>query len=115
MRTALRARLEAMGCSVIDSPDGLGVLGRCVPGDIDALILDYDMPNGDGQAIARVIRKECRAPIIFVSAYGAEHFRTIVMQLPDVYYLSKPVDPKRLESLLLQVLETSLTMDESFG
>ncbi len=91
-----------------ETRDDLGVLGQCVPAGLDALVLDHDMPNGDGQSVARLNRRECEAPVVFLSGYDTECFRSIVMQLPDVYYLKKPVASERLESLLHQVLPASV-------
>lgn len=62
------------------------------------------MPNGDGQSVTRLIRRECEAPVIFLLGYDAECFRSIAMQVPDVYYLKKPVDSERLGGLLSRVL-----------
>ena len=62
------------------------------------------MPNGDGRAIARVIRNESDVPIVFLSGHGREDFCSVVTQLPDVYYLSKPLDDQKLASLLRSLL-----------
>jgi two-component system, OmpR family, response regulator len=105
VRASLRRRLSANGYHVVESTDGLGVLTQCVEGAIDAILLDHGMPNGDGRSIARVIRKECHVPIIFLSGYSSEQFKSIVMELPDVYYLAKPVDEGKLIDLLNTVIK----------
>ena len=100
MRSALRRRLTLLGYNVAESPDGLGVLAQCPKGGIDVLILDHGMPNGDGRAIARVIRNETDVPIVFISGHDREAFRSIVSELRDVYFLPKPLDDDRLRELL---------------
>ncbi len=105
VRTALRKRLSALGYRVRESADGLGVLSECPRGELDAIILDQDMPNGDGQAIARVVRRESDVPIVFLSGCDRESFRQIVTQLPDLYFLPKPLETGKLADLLESLLE----------
>ncbi|MBI4717230.1 MAG: response regulator [Planctomycetes bacterium] len=115
LRAALRTRLTALGYRVVESPDGLGVLSQCVGERVDALLLDHAMPNGDGRSIARVIRNECDAPIVFLTGRAPEEFRDIVCELPDVYYLRKPLDDGKLYRLLASILPRSrpASADES--
>jgi len=99
-RSALRARLTNWGYSVIESSDGLGVIARSLRENPDAIILDHEMPNGDGCCIARFNRRERNVPIVFVSGRDREAFRATVYGMPDTYYLPKPLDSRKLESLL---------------
>ena len=104
VRAALRRRLHALGYGVLECEDGLGVLRMCTEGRVDAVILDHGMPKGDGRSIARVVRNECDVPIVFLSGFAREDFRTIVSELPGVYYLGKPFDDVRLAELLETVV-----------
>ncbi len=52
VRKALRVRLTAMGYRVTETADGLGVLRECPKGRFAAVILDHEMPSGDGRSIA---------------------------------------------------------------
>jgi len=106
LRIALGKRLTSWGYSVVESHDGLNVVGQCHREAVEAMILDYEMPNGDGQTIARMLRHESDVPIVFVSGHDREEFRGIVSALPDVYYLSKPIDHERLRSLLKKLIAT---------
>lgn len=99
MRQALRVRLAARGFNVVECSDGIGVLAKCTRG-VDAIILDHQMPVGEGRSIAGAVRARCAAPIIFLSGHAPEGFRDVVTALPDTYYLSKPLDDKKLFSLL---------------
>lgn len=104
LRSSLRTRLESMGYSVIESDDGLGVLSQTLKEQVHAILLDQGMPNGDGRSIARMIRQECNIPIVFLTGHDREEFRSIAMQLSDVYYLSKPFDDEKLCQLLKQII-----------
>lgn len=100
VRRALSARLSALGCRVIEAASGLAVLTQHLSEPVDVVILDHPMPTGDGRSIARVVRNESAVPIVFLSGQDREHFREIVMELPDVYYLPKPLEWHKLEALL---------------
>ena len=104
VRAALRKRLTANGYRVLETSDGLGVIAQCLKEPVDAILLDHEMPNGDGRSIAPLIRKECDVPIVFVSGHPREEFRTTVMRLPDVYFLPKPFDAAKLLDLLASVI-----------
>ena len=106
IRSALRKRLTANGYHVLESPDGLGVIAQYLKEPVDAIILDHEMPNGDGRSVAHLIRKESDVPIVFVSGHSREEFRRIVMRLPDVYFLPKPFDAAKLLDLLASVIQT---------
>jgi DNA-binding response OmpR family regulator len=106
VRSGLRRRLSSAGFRVIEVPDGLGVLHECPKGQVDVILLDHGWPNGDGRSIARMIRNESDVPIVFVSGYDREDFRSIVTQLANVYYLSKPVEEHRLIALLASLTST---------
>ena len=103
---ALRKRLSAMGYDVAGVSDGLAVLREYARGRIAAVILDHGMPNGDGRSIAQVIRNESDIPIVFLSGYDLEDFRSIVTQLQDTYYLSKPLHDRKLSELLASLIKT---------
>lgn len=100
IRKALKRRLGEWGYGVIECADGLDVIAHAVADDPAAMIIDHEMPNGDGCSVARMIRRESAAPIIFLSGHSRDTFRSIVTDLGDVYYLSKPLDDERLRSLL---------------
>lgn len=100
VRAAFQIRLGALGYKIVQAPDGLAAISKCRLCNVDALILDHDMPLGSGRDIANNIRRLTNAPIIFVSGQDREKFRETVMRVPDVYYLPKPVEMDRLTELL---------------
>lgn len=100
VRAGLRRHLTCLGYQVVEAEDGLAVLRECPKGQIDVILLDQGMPNGDGRSIARMIRKESDVPIIFLSGHGREDFREIVATLSDMYLLPKPANDAKLTHLL---------------
>lgn len=105
VRLGLRKRLRSAGCDVVEAKDGLSVLSQCPQGWVDAIVLDHEMPNGNGQAVARILRHETDAPIIFLSGHQKSEFATICRELPAVYFLPKPFDSKRMMELLDSILK----------
>jgi CheY-like chemotaxis protein len=55
----------------------------------DLYILDLDLPDGDGLALAKTLQTLHPAPVILVSAY-AESVRAESLEF---MYLAKPLDP----------------------
>lgn len=100
IRRALRARLTDWGYDVVESSDGLGVISQTTRVGVDAVILDHEMPLGNGRDIAHLIRNETVVPIVFLSGHDREEFHDAVHTLPNVYFFSKPLEAERLQQLL---------------
>lgn len=72
-RELLRARLERLGCSVEEAPDGRTALSLVSQGEFDVCFLDVRMPGEDGVETLGHLRK--RAPhmrIVLVTALPDE-------------------------------------------
>lgn len=110
---ALRTRLLSRGYNVLECPDGLSAISRSRQCAVDALVLDQEMPLGDGRTIAYNIRLHTDAPIIFLSGHARDEFRETVMRIPDTYYLSKPLDDAKLFDLLESLLAHRSPADAS--
>ena len=87
---ALRAGLSSWGYTVTEYSDGLGVLDQFLTEQVIAIILDQETPGGDKRSIARMIRYECDAPIVFLSIHDREESPPIPFDTPDVYCPEKP-------------------------
>ena len=69
----------------------------------DLYILDFDLPDTDGIALARELCQLRPAPVILVSAY-AEAMRS--EQFADIafHYLAKPLDPDHVAETIQRAL-----------
>ena len=118
-RYAMRRRLENHGYGVLEAENGADGLARLVEHNIDALILDINLPDMSGFDIARRLRSDPRTallPIIHVSAASIESGDIITgLDAGADAYLIHPIDPDVLLATLrtlLRVRETESALQE---
>ena len=73
----------------------------------DLVLLDVMMPGIDGHEVCRRLQADAVTrdiPVVFVSGHGSEQERQAGLQLGAVGYLSKPVDPEALFSLVESIV-----------
>lgn len=73
-----------------------GGLARLRHGHLDTVILDVMLPEMDGFAVCRSIRKESDIPIIMLTARGEVTDRIVGLELGADDYLPKPFEPPRI-------------------
>jgi two-component system OmpR family response regulator len=87
--------------SALTPSTGLAMLRH---GGFDAAILDVMLPEMDGFALCRSIRKDSDIPIIMLTARGEVMDRVVGLELGADDYLPKPFEPRELVARLLTVL-----------
>jgi PAS domain S-box-containing protein len=119
-RYALRRRLEPHGYSVLEAGTGGDGLAIIDSEQIDALILDVNLPDMSGFDIVRKLRSEpatALLPVIHVSAASVQTGDIITgLDAGADAYLIHPVDPDVLLATLrtlLRVRETENALRES--
>jgi two-component system OmpR family response regulator len=70
----------------------------------DAAILDVMLPEMDGFALCREIRKDSQLPIIMLTARGEVMDRIVGLELGADDYLPKPFEPRELAVRLQTIL-----------
>ncbi len=70
----------------------------------DAAILDVMLPEMDGFALCRTIRKDSDIPIVMLTARGEVMDRVVGLELGADDYLPKPFEPRELAARLQTVL-----------
>lgn len=73
-------------------------------GAYDAAILDVMLPEMDGFALCREIRRESDIPIVMLTARGEVTDRVVGLELGADDYLPKPFEPRELLARLQTVL-----------
>ena len=91
-------RLRRVGYRTMTASDGLQALRVIGSERPDLVLLDVDMPNLDGLAVARVVRSagEGRPSVIFLSAHSSVSDRVEGMDLGAVDYITKPFSSPEL-------------------
>ena len=90
----------ALDCALLPST-GLSMLRH---GHYDAAILDVMLPEMDGFALCRAIRKDSDIPIIMLTARGEVMDRVVGLELGADDYVPKPFEPRELVARLQTVL-----------
>jgi CheY-like chemotaxis protein len=102
-RLLLRTWLERRGFRVIEAENGIQAINQAETESPDLIIMDMQMPQLDGLAATRRIRKlesMNSVPIVAVSAYGADQFREQALAAGCNEYVSTPFEPATLEGII---------------
>ena len=102
-RLLLRTWLERRGFRVIEAENGIQAINQAETESPDLIIMDMQMPQLDGLAATRRIRKlesMNSVPIVAVSAYGADQFRELALAAGCNEYVSTPFEPATLEGII---------------
>lgn len=91
--TQLVRGLTRGGYQVDHVTTGAGALARSLP---DVVLLDLELPDGDGVSICRALRERSAVAIIVVTAYGEEADRVNALDAGADDYLVKPFESKEL-------------------
>ncbi|MBT2617476.1 MULTISPECIES: sigma-54 dependent transcriptional regulator [unclassified Bacillus (in: firmicutes)] len=72
---------------------------------IDAVILDYMLPDMTGIDVLKVIKKDKDIPVIMLTAYGNVESAVLAMKLGAADYLNKPIELEELKNIVLKVCQ----------
>jgi len=104
-----RTLLARAGCVVEVVSDGEQAVAAAGRGGWDIILLDLRMPVLDGLGAARRIRAlrgpSSRAPIVALTADASEEDRQSALAAGMDDFVTKPIDPIRLESVLIRLSE----------
>ena len=109
---ALAERLENEGYGVATSQTGYEALMLALSHEPDLLILDINMPMGNGFSIHERMRKfkaYATKPVIFVSGEPVEWLERAALEHGAYAFLRKPIDDTKL------VLAVRNALDEAAG
>ena len=75
----------------------------------DLILMDVDLGEGlDGIDACRCIRKKMSVKIIFITGHFTEDIRIHeVRQMQNTWMFRKPINPRKLQNLILEVLSES--------
>ena len=100
----LAAYLQRFGMELVTAERPSAALAQLRSGRFDATILDVMLPEMDGFALCRAIRKDSDIPIVMLTARGDVMDRVVGLELGADDYLPKPFEPRELVARLQTVL-----------
>ena len=103
-RKIMTQALEKIGVNIIEAKDGLEALQILKQNnDIDALLIDIEMPRMDGYTLAQEIRKYNKyrnLPLIAVTSRATKSDRVRGVEVGMNEYITKPYTPEYLQNVV---------------
>ncbi|MCW1360581.1 chemotaxis protein CheW [Campylobacter sp. CCS1377] len=109
-RTLMQKSLEPLGVSTLEATNGVEALGliKSNEHDIDAVLIDIEMPRMDGYTLAGEIRKYSKyryLPLIAVTSRTSKTDRLRGVEVGMTEYITKPYSPEYLENVVRKNLK----------
>lgn len=108
IREIIRIYLEPEGFQVTEAENGRMALDILSRETFDLVILDLMMPDVDGWAVCREVRKNSSVPMIMLTARGDEIDRVLGLELGADDYMVKPFSPREMVARVKAVLRRTL-------
>ena len=107
-RLMMKMWLVKNGYRVIEAETGEEAISLAQSERPDLIIMDVMMPGMNGLDATQRIRQDHalrRTPIVAVSAYGAEEYRSLALDAGCNEYVSTPFEPQTLADLIKDLLQ----------
>ncbi len=107
IRWSLREALEAAGYRVVCASDGGEGVARFEEG-VDAVLLDYRLPDVDGLTLLRRMRAiDPDVPVMLLTAFSSVERAVDAMRLGAFDFIAKPFDIDHVVAVTAKALETT--------
>ncbi len=107
IRDVVRIALGQAGFAVAEAADGQQALEMAQSLAPDLIVLDIGMPEMDGLAVCRELRKKSDVPVLFLTAQADEVDRIVGLELGADDYVPKPFSPRELVARVKAILKRS--------
>ena len=107
LRMAIRIALTGAGYTVTEAGDGVEGLTKATATKFDLIVTDLNMPNMDGLAMIRELRKQpaqAGVPIIFLTTESDPEMKNQAKAAGATGWLVKPFVPDQLVKIARKVL-----------
>ncbi|MEM9169225.1 MAG: response regulator [Pseudomonadota bacterium] len=117
-REIMQEMMESLDVAVDVADGGAGALdaiAAATDAPYDFAIIDYQMPDMDGLALAAAIRAQAdpRMPILVLSSVDGHETRKAFQAVGELEFLTKPARQNQIEDALARLVETSPSQDAS--
>jgi len=115
IRTSLRLALEEEGWSVLEADSGESALLMFGRSDPDVVLIDIGLPQMDGFALCRELRRSSDVPIVMVTARVETGDIVEGLEAGADDYLTKPFTPRELAARIRALLRRAQGPPTSAG
>jgi len=105
---AVTSRLKASGYRVSCALDGMSGMQTALMYGADAIILDYDMPNGRGDTVIDLLKANQRTnniPIVVLTAIEKKNLKRELLSKGADVFMTKPFEYRELQSTIADLIE----------
>ena len=105
----MRFLLEKNGFMVIGAGNGREGIAKALRHKPQAILLDIQLPEMDGYAVAEELKKHAEmvnVPIIAVTSYAMVGDRERILAAGATGYIEKPIDPDTFVAEIIQYLSS---------
>jgi len=104
LRTVIKRYAQFDGHETAEAGNGIEAVEACKNGQFDIIIMDIMMPELDGFAAVKEIRKTSDVPVIMLSARGEEYDKVLGFEYGIDDYIVKPFSSKELMLRITAIL-----------
>ena len=105
IREVISFALQKAEMQVVTAENGQQALARFTESSADLIVLDINMPEMDGLACCREVRKVSEVPILFLSSRDDEIDRILGLEIGGDDYVTKPFSPRELVARINAILK----------
>lgn len=109
----LRLFLEADGLAATVVGDGAAAVAAVRRREVDLLVLDLGLPELDGLAVCRTVRRDHDLPILMLTGRSGEEAVLRGLELGADDYVTKPYSPREVVARVRTVLRRAAPRDAS--
>jgi len=109
----VQVALEREGYAVSVQPTGEDAIANFADTAPDLVVLDVRLPGIDGFEVLRQLRRETRAPVLFLTARADEVDKVVGLEMGADDYLPKPFSPRELLARIKSVLRRARTLPDN--